>query len=370
MRIAIVSPNQDAYSETFIKAHRDLLPGKIYYYYGGSTPSSLEGSGDLSTIFRITSYAVRLGNKLGITNYYDNSVGNKLFEKSLLKHKIDVVLAEYGTVGASILPVCKKLSLPLVVHFHGFDASKIEVLESYRDIYAQMFEYASAVVSVSDVMTASLIRAGCQESKIIKNIYGPNPIFSEVTPGFKEKSFVGIGRFVDKKAPYYTILAFSLVLKKHPEAKLYLAGNGILFNACLNIVKYLKIEESVIFLGVIKPNEYKDLLSRCYAFVQHSITAASGDMEGTPLSVLEASAAGLPVISTRHAGIPEVISDGITGLLINEHDVEGMADNMIKLLTNKELCQKLGEAGKKRIADHFSMEKHIKTLYNILSETV
>ena len=74
------------------------------------------------------------------------------------------------------------------------------------------------------------------------------------------------------------------------------------------------------------------ILKNFLAFVQHSIIAANGDAEGTPVSILEAGAAGVPVISTKHAGIPDLVLDNITGFLVEEHDVEEMILKMIQLL--------------------------------------
>jgi len=89
-------------------------------------------------------------------------------------------------------------------------------------------------------------------------------------------------------------------------------------------------------------------------------------MEGTPLAVLEASAAGLPVISTYHAGISDVVKHEETGLLCDEGDVDTMAENMIKILKNKELAKEMGAKAKDRIEKYFAMDIHINNLYNIL----
>ena len=139
-------------------------------------------------------------------------------------------------------------------------------------------------------------------------------------------------------------------------------------NVCKNLVKYLKIEDKVEFTGVMTQGQFVNELKDCLAYVQHSIRDELGDMEGTPVSILEASAAGVPVISTFHAGIPEVIHHKKTGLLVNEHDVEGMAKNMLVLLRDKAMAKKLGETGKKLISEEFSMEKHIACFDKLFAE--
>jgi glycosyltransferase involved in cell wall biosynthesis len=163
-------------------------------------------------------------------------------------------------------------------------------------------------------------------------------------------------------------MAFKVVVSKHPEAKLLLAGDGFLLNMCQNLVKHYRLENQVQFLGVIKPELYRELLSESLAFVQHSIAAANGDMEGTPLAILEASVAGLPVIATKHAGIPDVIVDGVTGLLCDEHDVNQMAAYMLQMLDNADYAQQLGAAGKVHVLERYSMKRHIQVLQDILEE--
>lgn len=360
MNIAIFTPNQNPYSETFIQAHKNYLKDNVFYYYGRKN-IQLEGYAALAS----STERKLLKVQKNIFKKPSNFIQETNIIKSLKKNKIDVVLAEYGTHAHSILPFIKKAGLPLVVHFHGYDASTTEVvkkLENYREI----FKYASKVIAVSKKMEQMLLQMGCPEDKLVYNVYGPQPEFLKVQPTFSKKQFVAIGRFTDKKAPYYTILAFEKTVKNHPDAKLFMAGDGQLLNSCKNLVKHLDIQNQVEFLGVIAPERYRELLSESLAFVQHSITAESGDMEGTPLAVLEASVAGLPVVSTIHAGIPDVIINGKTGLLCEEHDVNATAHNMSALLTQEGLAEKLGQAGKQNIKIHFSLERHIQVLQEIL----
>ena len=364
MNIAIFSPSKNPYSETFIQAHKDFLKGEIFYYYGGKH-LQLEGHPSLASLNDLR--LLRLQNKLFKKPY--NFIIETTLIKSLKKHKIDVVLVEYGPHAYWLTPFIKKAGLPMVVHFHGFDASIKEIVEKHEK-YRDVFEYASKVIAVSRKMEEMLLEMGCPREKLVYNVYGPQPEFIAVEPDFSKKQFVAIGRFTDKKAPYYTILAFKKAVENHPDAKLIMAGEGQLLNTCKNLVKHFGIEEQVEFPGVINPERYRELLSESLGFVQHSITADTGDMEGTPLAILEASVAGLPVISTIHAGIPDVIVDGKTGLLCEEHDVAGMADNMLKILNNVSYAQELGGAGKRHILDHFSMERHIESLQNILEQSI
>lgn len=364
MNIAIFTPSQNPYSETFIQAHKNYLKGQVFYYYGRKNIQLEGGSTSASTAeIRFLRAQKRLFKKP--SNYIEET----LLLKSLKQNKVDVVLAEYGTHAHRILPFIKKAGLPMVVHFHGYDASIKEVIQKHSN-YKDVFSYASKIIAVSKKMEQMLLDIGCPREKLVYNVYGPQPEFLKVEPVFSKKQFVAIGRFTDKKASYYTILAFKKAIENHPDAKLIMAGGGQLLNTCKNLVKYLQIESQVEFPGIITPLQYRELLTESLGFVQHSITAESGDMEGTPLAVLEASAAGLPVVSTLHAGIPDVIVHGKTGLLCQEHDVESMTKNMKTLLDDKELAKEYGGLGKNNIKSNFSLERHIEKLQDILQSSI
>ncbi len=365
--LAIVSPSLNAHSETFIQAHKRIPDMNVHFYYGDPFPIMLEDKG-----------ALRNGPwEAVLTHYLGRLFGSPfldrreyVFARSLRKEKIDCVLAEYGTTGVGILNVCRKLRLPLVVTFLGYDASVHQILRRFEDSYKDMFQYVRAVVVVSKAMQKKLEDIGCPAGKIHYSPTGPHDMFFNVQPAFSQKLFISTGRFVDKKAHYYTILAFNEVLEKHPDARLVIAGEGMLLNACINLVRHLRIEHAVSFPGVITLDQFSSYLAVARAYVQHSIIALDGDMEGTPVAVMEASAAGLPVISTRHAGISDVIVDGETGLLIDEHDVEGMSRQMVKILEENDFAKNLGAKGKNFIAENFSREKHLDLLAKIINESL
>ena len=364
LNIALLSPSQNAYSETFIQAHKELLNGRVFYYYSGDLPKQLEGGIVINSrrkrILDIVKGHYRL-------NTF--SLDEQALISSFKKNRIDIVFAEYGPCGQKIIPVCRKLNLPLIVHFHGFDASKHDILEAQGD-YQEVFAYAKFVVVVSKKMYNDFIALGCSEGKLIYTVCGPRKEFFEVKPEFSKAQFISIGRFVNKKAPYYLILSFKKVLEKFPKSELIMAGDGELWNTCKNLVKYNNLQNNITFTGVIEPEELRQYLKESTALVQHSITAEDGDSEGTPVSILEACAAGLPIISTKHAGIPEVVEHKVTGLLVEEHDVNGMAENMLKLLQDPVWAKELGKEGRKRVRSLFDLEKHINILDNIIGEAI
>ncbi len=354
--IALISPSKSAYTETFIQAHKNLLHADIKYYYDGALPRCLEGEGSLQpTMFDSIRKRIFTLMRLGAgTSLYED-----LLLKSFKKNRVEKVYAEYGPTAVAVLNVCKKINLPLIVNFLGYDASVARVLSRHREGYARVFDYAQSIVVVSKHMVNTLIGLGADKDKIRYTPCGPQDSFFQVQPRYSENTFVATGRFVDKKAPYYTLLAFFKVLKKFPDAQLCFAGDGPLLSTCKNIARHYACEGKIIFLGKVEPEALQKLYEGALAFVQHSITADDGNMEGTPVAVLEASASGLPVIATEHAGIPDVVIHGQTGLLVKEHDVDGMAENMIRLLDDRKYAISLGQRGREYVKDNFSMNKHI-----------
>lgn len=363
MHIALISPSQNVYSETFIQAHKKLLKGKVYFYYGSPENNILEGVGELRRDSRRYLYKLQ-------RRFFNRShtwYHNQFLRESFIKNEINVVLAEYGPTAQIYLPLIKKMKLPLIVHFHGYDASVYSVIERH-DNYKDVFEYASAVVVVSKKMYKVLHELGCPEEKLIYNVYGPQEDFFDLKPTFSRQQFLAVGRLVDKKAPYLTVLAFKKVVNEFPDAKLLLAGDGALLNTCSNLITQFNLERNVFLVGVISPKKFQEYLENSIAFVQHSVTALNGDAEGTPVSILEAGAAGLPVVSTKHAGIPDVVQDGITGFLVEEHDVENMSLMMIRFLKEPLLARDLGNKARQRIKENFSLKKHIDILDQLVEK--
>jgi glycosyltransferase involved in cell wall biosynthesis len=269
----------------------------------------------------------------------------------------DAVLAEYGTTGVSVMEACRQLGIPLIVHFHGYDASVRSILDEHSETYPIMFQQAAAIVAVSHAMERKLISLGATPEKVHYNPYGINcRDFGGADPSSAPPVFLGVGRFVEKKAPTLTLRAFADLHQTMPEARLRMIGDGPLLDECRELASELKIEDAVTFLGAQSPAVVQKEMRTARCFVQHSMEAKNGDCEGTPVGIMEAAASGLPIVSTRHAGIPDVVLEGETGFLVDEGDVTGMTAEMLKVAQDPELAGRLGRAARRRIESHFSEE--------------
>lgn len=361
--VALFSPAANVVSETFIQAHRDKINADIIFYTNGPLPTWLNDQ----PIMRFK-YQLQYFIQKRLHGSIELSLEEFALKESLKEHKPNVVLCEYGTVATSSLRVISELDLPMLVYFHGYDMSVRQVI-SETNKYASIIEYANKLFVVSRDMQKKIISFGAKPEQVIYNTYGPNDDYFKINRSSKpQKLFVAAGRFTNKKAPHITLLAFKKVLSKHPDTKLILAGEGDLHQVCRDLVEYYDIKRSVELPGVFDSVQMKKWLKQAVAFVQHSVTAENGDQEGTPVAILEALASGLPVVSTKHAGIKDIVADNKTGYLVDEYDVDGMAEKMCAILDNPEKSKSMGKAARKFILKNLTMDNHIGKINQVIYE--
>ncbi len=178
-----------------------------------------------------------------------------------------------------------------------------------------------------------------------------------------------VGRLTPKKAPAATIRAFAKCHAHYPDTRLRIIGDGSLLAECQQLVEKQKLGRAVEFLGAQPGGVVQTELAAADVFVQHSITPESGDREGWPVAIAEAAASGLPIISTRHASIPEQVVEGETGFLVEEHDWESMADYMVELAGDPARRIAMGAQARKHISN-WNTEDQVRKLETILLSTI
>ncbi|WP_265265907.1 glycosyltransferase family 4 protein [Spirulina subsalsa] len=293
----------------------------------------------------------------------------KALSQFLVQRQIDVVLAEYGPTACAVLKSCQMAGIPLVAHFHGFDAFQYSTAEEYKDRYQTLFKKAACLIAASQSMASQLCLLGALPEQIAVNHYGVDVSkFQGGQPSKSPPNFVAVGRFIEKKAPHLTLLAFHKVVEQVPTAHLTMIGDGPLLEACKQLVVALNLKDQVTLRGVCPPEEVVNVLRQARAFVQHSLRTSGGDSESLGVVFLEAGAMGLPSVATKHDGIPEVILDGKTGLLAEEGNIEQFAEHMIALAQDPELAENLGNEAYKRVNSQFTEERSLSNLYKILTE--
>jgi colanic acid/amylovoran biosynthesis glycosyltransferase len=385
MKLAVASPSGSAYSETFIAMQEKRLPCALRVWgkpvFSGANPGgaiSLVQYGMASCLPATWSAAWRLRRCTSVKNGAKallSALQTVELKRRLLKNEIDVALANFGPCGVGLMPACVALGVPFVVHFHGYDAHASAVVDYYRESYKALGKHAAALVVVSEAMASALKELGMPASKIRLARCGVDPDRFPLKQEFPTRPlFFGVGRFTEKKAPYLTVLAFKEVVSEFPNARLVLAGDGEYFEVTRNTAEGLNLGAHVEFPGRVTHEMVADYMSGATAFVQHSVTPryglSMGDKEGTPVGVMEAMMSGLPVVSTRHAGIGEVVQDGVSGFLCEERDVGAMAAAMKELASSPHRARAMGLAGRSKALKEFSAKTYIETLERILREAL
>ena len=250
----------------------------------------------------------------------------------LLDQKVDVVLGEFGTKTAASAEIADELDLPCYSYFRGADASyplkRARRLKSYR----RMLPHLSGMFAVSRFLLDNLARQGIAHDNA--HVVPSGADLSLFRPGAKRPlDCLAVGRMVEKKAPQVTLRAFALATANIPEARLTFIGDGSLLEETRRLAADLGVSDRVAFAGMRPHAEVRDALSTAGVFLQHSVHASDGDVEGLPTSIQEALACGCLVVSTRHAGIPEAVDHGVNGWLSEEHDLPAFAANLRTALT-------------------------------------
>ncbi|MEW5946207.1 MAG: glycosyltransferase [bacterium] len=277
----------------------------------------------------------------------------------------DVVHAHYGPVGCSVLSEKTRGGLPLMTSFYGVDASALLTDRAYRAGYRELFSRSGAISVLSQDMKTRLCEAGCPEEKILIHHLAVDTgrVKRRVSePPGEEIRITFAGRMVEKKGAEFLVRAFEKVLKSCVNARLDLAGDGPLLPRVRELVERLGLGDAVRFHGMRSRDEVLALMEAAHVFALFSVTSAGGDREGTPTVLIEAGAVGLPVVSTIHAGIPEIVIEGETGFLVPERDVTEFAKRLVILCGDRDLRARMGAAARLRIESEFSLETVIKQL--------
>lgn len=292
--------------------------------------------------------------------------GKALYE-FLRDRGVRAVLAEYGPTAVTVMNACRDAGVPLVSHFHGFDAYRAFELERHVEGYQDLFRLSSAVVVVSSDMRRKLEGLGAPANRLWVNPCGPRlPEDRWAAPQLAACRFVMVGRLVEKKAPMLSIRAFAKVAERFPQATLDVIGKGPLLDDCRCLADELGVTEKITFHGARAHEAVFQTLLRARCFIQHSVTAKDGDREGTPVGVMEAMGLGLPVVSTRHGGIVDIIEDGVTGSLVDEFDLDAMTRAMLIYAESPEKAAAVGKAAREWILRNCTMEQSLARLRDII----
>jgi colanic acid/amylovoran biosynthesis glycosyltransferase len=287
--------------------------------------------------------------------------------------RYDVIHAHFGPVGNSFRFVRELWGAPFVVTFHGYDFSAVPRREG-RGAYARLFETADAVIGVNEHMRAMLEQMGCPPRKFRRHPCGvdtaQHPFRSRGAQAGGTVRLLTVGRLVEKKGIEHSLRAFAAVHEAHRELRYDIVGDGPLRAKLERLVMELGLAQAVTFHGALPAPEVRSLMNEAHLFALASVTAADGDQEGIPVSLMEAMASGLPVLSTRHSGIPELVVDGESGLLAPEGDVPSLAVHLTWLVEHPDAWAGMGRRGREQIETNYDAKRLDEQLVRLYQDVI
>jgi len=290
---------------------------------------------------------------------------------------VKLIHAHFGHNGFHCLNLKRKFGLPLVTTFYDFDASKLPRKKRWRNNYKILFKEGDLFLVEGNHMRLRLIGLGCPPEKIqLQRIAIPLEKISLIPRKRKNSektTFIFSGRFVEKKGLIYALKAIDKIKYRY-NFEFRIIGDGPLKGAIEKFVNDRNLNSGLVkMLGFLSYDKYLTEMAKADIFIHPSVVAADGDSEGgAPTTILEAQAMGMPVVSTYHSDIPNIVVPGKSALMSKEKDIDSLAENMTFLLENPRKWKSMGETGRQFIAEFHDIKTEVNKLedkyYSLLYE--
>lgn len=285
------------------------------------------------------------------------------------RHRFDLIHAHWVLPnGAPAVIAARLRRLPLVVSLHGSDVYLASRGCPLALSAAAVLRSAGAITACSDDLRQRAVRLGAPPARTMVIPYGvdvhafrPDPragaqVRAELNLPSNTSLILAIGRMVYKKGFTYLLDAMPHIRASHPRATLVLAGYGDLLDELKERAGRLGVADVVIFPGQLPRDRAARYVAAADVYVVPSVRDDAGNVDGLPNTLLEGMGAARPIVATRTAGIPDVITDGVHGLLVPERDPAALADAIVRLLTDRDVAVRLGEAARCRALDELSWD--------------
>jgi len=290
----------------------------------------------------------------------------QLLDNLLERRGADLMHIYFGHTGVHLLPFIQCWDKPCIVSFHGADVMLKAESPDYASKLRKVFQSVPLVLARSRSLERRLVALGCPPEKIRINRtgipLGEFPVRRREAPSDGAWRFLQACRLIPKKGLTTCLRAFALFYPANPNARLFIAGKGPLQPALETLASDLGISRALHFTGFLSQSELLDLYHSCHVFLHPSETPADENQEGIPNSILEAMATGMPVLATRHGGIPEAVESGRCGALVAERDHEALAKEMKKITSNRHSFAEMGILASESVAANFEQRMQIAVL--------
>ncbi|WP_251040685.1 glycosyltransferase [Bacillus sp. ISL-45] len=277
------------------------------------------------------------------------------------KHNVSLLHAHHGQLGALLLPFKEKTKLPLVTSIRGRDATLGGQPVGYLDNLKLLFDKGDHFYPVCQYLADRIISWGCPPEKV-KVLYGGVDLTKyhyRAPAADGAQDILSVGRLVEKKGHDVLMKAFRKIKDRFPQATLTIIGRGELKDQLESLAAQLNLGDSFRLLNHLHKDEVRKRMANADLFCAASLEASNGDLEGIPNTLKEAMALGVPVISTYHAGIPELITHKQEGYLVEENNVEELAAGLEFMLSHKALLRDYTIAARKKVEQLFDEKKQL-----------
>ena len=292
----------------------------------------------------------------------------------LLRERIDLVHVYYGHKAVKYLPMLEHWGGPFVVSFHGVDVSKFCEEPGYREALGRVFAKAKIVMARSHSLMAEVRALGCPEEKLRLN---RTPIPLDAFPSALRSApsdgawrLVQASRLIPKKGLFTTLEALALIVPRFPKLKFILCGDGPSKAEFLARRDVLGLTQVVELRGWLNQPELLAEYQRSHLFLHPSEMTDSSDQEGIPKSMLEAMATGLPVVATRHGGIPEAVTSGRDGLLVPEKNSAALAEALTMILSDPATLETYSREAAASVRQNFGLTQQVANLESCYREAL
>jgi len=292
----------------------------------------------------------------------------------LRRHRADLMHIYFGHTGVHLLPFIEQWHKPCVVSFHGADVAHKPEIKDYPGKLRRLFNAVPLVFARSQSLAGRLVQLGCPPEKLRINRTGiplnEFPLFDRQPPRDGKWKVVQACRLIPKKGVATSLRAFAIFKKDYPAAQFFIAGKGPLQPELEMLAGGLGIARDVHFLGFLSQPRLRELYGSSHLFLHPSEISPNQDQEGVPNSVLEAMATGLPVVATRHGGIPEAVDHGRTGFLVAEEDHVSLANAMQLIASSPIVLREMGARAHATVKERFEQDTQIDQLESFYEEAI
>jgi colanic acid/amylovoran biosynthesis glycosyltransferase len=273
---------------------------------------------------------------------------------------VDIVHCHFGWFGAQMAHLRTRFELPgrLVTSFHGADVSAYVCSEG-TEVYEELFATGDLFLPVSHRWARRLIELGAPPERVRVHHMGVDTArFASRDGGFAAAEvlrLLSVGRLVEKKGFTDAVRAASQLRDRGVPLTYTIVGEGPEREFIEGEVRRHQLEDVVRLRGALSRSAVREELYAHDVLLAPSTTARDGDEEGIPVILMEAMATAMPVVTTRHSGIPELVEHEVGGLLAEERDVDGLAEALQRIHDDRELGERLGRNGRRRVQEDFDV---------------